>query len=202
MLTLLWLVLNHKDTHSKNYPYFKQKIWFFILIFLLISIELILQILFLTNISTASPVLCCSAIYKDESNQLPFNLSNTILITLFYIVTIATIIFAYFKKRLALFGFSIIHLFISYYAIAYFFATYVYELPSHKCPFCLLQSDYYFIGYFIYGSLFTALFYALSAAIFKFSNQNFKRAMVWYVLFTLACSFSYIIYIIKNHTFL
>jgi hypothetical protein len=34
-----------------------------------------------------------------------------------------------------------------------FVSSYVYELPTHHCPFCLLQREYHFIGYPLYGSL-------------------------------------------------
>ncbi len=198
MLTFLWIILNNQDQYAKNYPYFKHKMWFFILIFTLITTELILQLLFLTNISTASPVLCCSVIYKDDSNSIPFNLSTLQLITLFYILNILLIVLAYFKKRFSLFIFSIFHIYISYYAIVYFFSTYVYELPTHKCPFCLLQSDYYYVGYAIFSSLFIASFYAISSSIYKFASNNFKYALIWYIIFIFFVSSHFIFYIFKN----
>jgi uncharacterized membrane-anchored protein YitT (DUF2179 family) len=34
-----------------------------------------------------------------------------------------------------------------------FFCLYIYELPTHHCPFCLLQREYGFVGYPIYGAL-------------------------------------------------
>ncbi len=202
MLTLLWIVLNHEDQHAKNYPYFKYKMWFFIVIFTLIALELTLQLLFLTNISTLSPVLCCSVIYRDDSNPIPFNLSTLQLITLFYILNIAVIIAAYLKKRFFLFLLSIIHGYISYYAIVYFFSSYIYELPTHKCPFCLLQANYNYIGYLIFGSLFIATFYALSASIFKFTSKSFKSAILWYTLFALFASFHFLLYLLNNGLFL
>jgi len=200
MLTLLWITLNQQDQISKNYPFFKQKMYFFVAIFILITVELSLEILFLTNISTQTPVLCCSTIYKavDDTRALPFNLSILQLITLFYLLYLLLIIFAYLKKRVMLFTFCLFYIYITYYAVVYFFSTYVYELPTHKCPFCILQSDYYYIGYFIFTSLFIATFYALSATIYKFANKNFNKAIIWYTLFVIICSFPFIFYILKN----
>jgi hypothetical protein len=32
-------------------------------------------------------------------------------------------------------------------------SVYIYELPSHHCPFCILQPEYHFIGYPMYGAI-------------------------------------------------
>jgi hypothetical protein len=34
-----------------------------------------------------------------------------------------------------------------------FVSPYVYELPSHRCPFCLLQAEYRWVGYPLYAML-------------------------------------------------
>ena len=39
-------------------------------------------------------------------------------------------------------------------SILSFISLYVYELPTHHCPFCLLQKEYGRIGYPLYASLF------------------------------------------------
>jgi hypothetical protein len=198
MLTLLWMIINKKDLHTKNYPYFKQKIWFFIILFLLITLEYILSFLFLTNISTQSPVLCCSILYKADLNPLPFNLKVLDLVALFYIMTFALMISIALKKRFLIFILSLNHIYISYYAITYFFSTYIYELPTHKCPFCLLQADYYYIGYFIFISLFSGLFYALSSSIFNFNNKHYSYSLFCYFFFICFSSVNFLLYFIKN----
>ena len=35
-----------------------------------------------------------------------------------------------------------------------FISLYIYELPTHACPFCLLQKEYHYIGYPLYLTLF------------------------------------------------
>jgi F0F1-type ATP synthase membrane subunit c/vacuolar-type H+-ATPase subunit K len=37
-----------------------------------------------------------------------------------------------------------------------FIGPYVYELPTHHCPFCLLQKEYRYVGYPLYAALLTA----------------------------------------------
>jgi len=35
-------------------------------------------------------------------------------------------------------------------AMVSFIALYFYELPTHHCPFCILQREYHYVGYLIY----------------------------------------------------
>jgi hypothetical protein len=38
-----------------------------------------------------------------------------------------------------------------------FFCLYYYEIPTHHCPFCLLQSEYGRIGFLLYGLMITGV---------------------------------------------
>jgi hypothetical protein len=44
-------------------------------------------------------------------------------------------------------------------------APHAFELPGHLCPFCLLRSDVYGIGYPLFGSIFLAVIWGAGAAI-------------------------------------
>ncbi len=204
MLLLLWITLNSHDEKTLKQPYFKPKLYFFIFIYILMILELFLEVKFLTNISTESPVLCCSAIYVDDAdkNPLPFNLSMINLLVLFYSLYILLIALTYYKKRYLLVPISLFYAYISYYVIVYFLGTYIYELPTHKCPFCMLQSDYYFIGYAIFASLFMATFYALSASAFSFTSKDYKVSGLLYTLFIIISSYSFIMFLVRNGTYL
>ena len=46
--------------------------------------------------------------------------------------------------------------FFSFVAVISFISLYFYQLPTHHCPFDLLQGDYNYIGYPLYLSLFAA----------------------------------------------
>jgi hypothetical protein len=204
MLMMMWIPLHNQDQKWKNHPFFKHKLYLFGVIFILICFELLLEILFFTNISTQTPVLCCSSIYKasKSSNLLPFGLSTTQIAILFYLLYISVVSFCYFKKRVLLFVSSLFYTYISYYTIVYFFSSYIYELPTHKCPFCMLQRDYYYIGYFIFGCLFIATFYALSSSIYRFENKDFYKSILFYTIFVALCSVNFIYYTLSHGVFL
>jgi hypothetical protein len=44
-------------------------------------------------------------------------------------------------------------------------APYVYEVPTHLCPFCLLKRDAHFIGYPLFGAIFLAVVWGVGAAV-------------------------------------
>jgi hypothetical protein len=50
--------------------------------------------------------------------------------------------------------FSVFFFLIALVAIISFISLYFYELPTHHCPFDLLQKEYHYIGYPLYISLF------------------------------------------------
>jgi hypothetical protein len=63
--------------------------------------------------------------------------------------------------------------------IVAFVSVYVYEQPFHHCPFCLLKSDYGYIGYALYIPLFGATASGLSAgAIQRFARVPTLRDIV------------------------
>ena len=54
---------------------------------------------------------------------------------------------------------------ISFQAINGTFSSYIYAMPFHHCPFCMLKPQYGYIGYFIYLALFAAVFAGSGALI-------------------------------------
>ena len=59
----IWMIVNHEDLKAPNYPFFKEKFWFFVVIFILICVEYYFDIAYFLNISLEQPVLCCSIIF-------------------------------------------------------------------------------------------------------------------------------------------
>lgn len=196
-LASLWLLTNRADNRVKKNLYFKKKMWLFIVLYIFVLIEFLLSFNFFTLIETENPVLCCSVIFDDTKNPIPFSLSMFWLLTLFYFLYFIVMACAYKKQKRLLLISSVIFTYISYYAIVYFFSTYIYELPTHKCPFCMLQKEYYYVGYFIYITLFVAVFYTL-AVQFEFMKNSFKKVMLFFSTFVLTLSAYFLIYIIRN----
>jgi len=58
-------------------------------------------------------------------------------------------------------------LFLALAAVVSFVSPYIYELPTHHCPFDILQRRYSFIGYPLYISLFCGTFFGLLPGVFQ-----------------------------------
>ncbi len=204
ILVLLWLTLNKEDLHSKDFKYFTQKIWFYLFIYLWISVEIVLEYLYFTNLTTLNPVFCCSTLYSSfyNTNTLPFNMTIKEVLIAFFVAYLSVIFMSYLKKKYFVVIFSFIYIYLSYFSIVYFFGTYVYQLPTHKCPYCLLQSEYYFIGYFIYSALIISVFYSIRALIFNFDKNIFQKVRIWHSLSLFFIILNFIIYLALNRTFL
>ncbi|MEA3433574.1 MAG: hypothetical protein U9R13_03255 [Campylobacterota bacterium] len=204
-LSGLWLSMNSIDLKAKNYPYLKLKSWFFILIFLLLSAEFILDILYFTHIETNNPVSCCSVIFGQTggANGLPFGLDIPKLLILFYLLFALVVLTILSDLAVMSIIASLLFGVIAYYAVVYFFGTYIYELPTHLCPFCMLQDHYYYVGYLLWGLLMLGVFLTIDAAVmqgfFKQPSKSLKRiSLLLLSIFVLLCSAYVIVYYLKN----
>ena len=204
-LSGIWLSVNRLDLEAKTYPYLKLKSWFFLGIFLLLTAEFMLDWFYFSHIRIDRPVSCCSVIFGQLGgrNGLPLGLDIPKLLILFYLLFGLSIMTLWANiYRLALFVIPFFGV-IAYYAVVYFFGTYVYELPTHQCPFCMLQSHYHYVGYLIWGSLLIGLFLALDHTLlhllFRQGSEKIKRvSLLFLILFVTVCSSYVLIYYLKN----
>ncbi|QOR62182.1 hypothetical protein ACM66Z_01520 [Sulfurovum sp. ST-21] len=204
-LSGLWLSMNSLDLKAKNYPYLKAKSWFFIVVFVFLSVEFTLDILYFTHIETSNPVTCCSVIFgvSGGANDLPFGLNIPRLLILFYLLFALLVLTVNASMPLVSIGASLLFAIVAYYAVVYFFGTYIYELPTHQCPFCMLQNHYNYVGYFVWGSLLLGIFFVLDSAVmqlfFKRSSKKLKRvSLLFLTLFVVLCSFYVGLYYLEN----
>ena len=204
-LLLFWMALNHYDLEARHYPWFRAKSWLFLGIFVLASLELWMDWAYFTHIDIHRPVSCCSALFGqlEGANPLPFGLDIPKLLLLFYLlyglIVVATLAR---QDLLAVAGYGLFVV-VAYYAVVYFFGTYVYELPTHKCPFCMLQKEYYYVGYLIWGTLFGGVFLGIVAGLLHrligARTEGMMRAALWLVSgFVLLCSLYVGVYYIRN----
>jgi len=208
-LLTVWLTINYFDLEAKDYPFTKMKYYLFIAIFIIASIEFYLDWSYFLDINLNQPVSCCSALFGqlEGANPLPFGLDTKTLLILFYLLsaTVITLLFSY--QDILAFIFLGLFIYLSYYAIVYFFGTYIYELPTHKCPFCMFQREYHYIGYLIWGSLFGGVFLSIDSVISK-EILGIDSKRVRYIgiglitLFIFTVSFIVLLYRLRNGVWL
>ncbi len=208
-LSGIWLYLYKQDKVEINFPFIKQRYGIFCLLFALFIFEIFLEYMFFSNIDTSTPVACCSIIFGVNSNSvgLPFGISIEGILILFYFIFFI-ITFTYFRSYNLLNSLAnILFLILSFYALTYFFSTYVYALPTHKCPYCLFQKDYYFVGYIFWGTLLLGIFYSSCAYILSLITKYdftfmYKISYIFNLIFTILCTSYVAIFYFTNGVFL
>ena len=204
----IWLIVNRQDQKAIDYPYFGTKFWFYLFIFVLLSLEYGLDLAYFSHISTSDVVQCCSAIFGiSGSNTIPFNLTITALLAIFYLLYGLIMLLAYQRHALLLAPVSLLFLYIAYQSVVHFFGTYIYELPTHKCPFCMLQREYYYVGYLLWASLFAGVFFAVANALLRLLIHKeipklYLYAMFFNTFFVILCTAYVLHYLFKNGVWL
>jgi hypothetical protein len=204
-LLTLWLFIHYYDMRTKNHQWFKHKSWLFSLIFVFIVLELVLDFGYFSNIDTHMPVSCCAALFGqlEGANPLPFGLNIPLLLVLFYLLYLLLILTIKSGYTVLYIITNILFVFIAYYAVVYFFGTYIYQLPTHKCPFCMLQPEYYYVGYLLWGTLFMGSYIGLSDAVtrlwLKKTDIRLQKFVVGLLsIFVLLCTAYVTVYYLRN----
>lgn len=203
-----WLLINRYDLKSPKSSYMKLKFFLFQPLFFLLVLEFILELTHFSKISSDTPVVCCSIIFSQNSiNALPFYQKNWFILGIFCLTFLSYLIFGFLKKPLFFGISSILFAFSAIYAIVRFFSPYVYQLPTHLCPFCMLQKEYYYVGYLIYILLFLGVlvaWFGLILYLFKkpIPHIFYKIGIFSNTLLTLILVSYPIIYYLKNNVWL
>ena len=157
----IWLIVNHVDNQGYDYPLIKFKYSFLQVITIIIILETALQLNYFIGLDPEIITSCCGTLFSDETKSLAAELAHLPSVTgkIFYylglLFTFAAGAYFLIRGRGALIFsfFNSLLFFISLAAIISFISLYFYELPTHHCPFCILQKEYHYIGYVLYLSL-------------------------------------------------
>ncbi len=204
-----WLMLNHVDMQEETQPYTRLKFGIFIVAFFLFMGELILEGLMFSSIDIDKIVSCCGTIYSSSASSYIssiFTIDTSLLLGLFY-GNFFLIVLSYFLKKGYLFSLAnLLFIIISIIAVIVFFGTYIYELPTHHCPFCFLQKEYHYIGYAIYTFLFVGTFYGFIISFIHCSEQDkaryYKISIFFDTLLVVLLSGYPLMYYMKNGVWL
>ncbi len=200
-----WLIIHYGDLKYQDLPFSKLKYGFFIVAGSLIVFEIVLDFLMFDSIDLSKIAACCGALFSNASTtslSLLFEISS-IGYGYFFYVTYFILVGLYFKKNDYLFSIvNLLYLLISIVSLIMFFGTYIYELPTHHCPFCILQKEYHYIGYFLYITLFVGTFYGIGLIISQLINGaksfHYNVSIVFNTIYMLIVSYYFVGYYLKN----
>ena len=207
-LFAFWITINAQDMKDEEQKYFKLKYILFLFASILLVLEIATEIVMFSNIDINSIVDCCGAIFSvTDTTYIAEILSQDKLLTTLFYGNFLLLVVLYFLRKKALYGvLNLSFVVIALLSLISFFGTYIYELPTHHCPFCMLQKDYGYIGYILYIFLFYGTFYGVSLPLLEYEKKELQKRFslsIWFNLaYVLLVSYYPLSYYIQNGVWL
>jgi hypothetical protein len=201
----LWLIMNYVDSRAHDYPLIRNK---FILLLAIVPFaisETFFQTAYFLKLRPDIITSCCGSLFGSSRESLRGNLvalpAGPLMIAFYASLVLLT--FTGFRFRVSGQGGPLFSLFavtafpVMALSLLSFISLYFYELPSHHCPFCILQREYGYVGYPLYGSLIGGAIFgggvglllpfrrirSLSGIVPDFSRKLALASVVLYLLF-------------------
>jgi len=161
VLAGLWLVVNYADTRAFDYPLVKKKYAFLLFIIPFIFAEAVLLGKYFFNLRADVITSCCGSLFSAANTGVTSEIVSLppvpVLSAYYGLLAALSLSGAYFLLRGRggyVFSLLSVGVFaVSVVALISVVSIYVYELPTHHCPFCVLQKEYGYVGYVLYVTL-------------------------------------------------
>jgi len=188
ILAGLWLVLNYADNQGYDYPLIKKKYLLLAFIAPFIFLEAILESAYFLSMKADVITSCCGSLFSSErvtgiGSEIA-SLPAMPMMWVFYSAMLCTLLCGIFFYLKGVGGYlyaalSLLMFFISLVSIVSFISLYIYELPTHHCPFCIIMEEYNYIGYLLYMLLFGATVSGLGVgALIPFHQVESLQSML------------------------
>ncbi|MDD1622049.1 MAG: hypothetical protein LUQ11_11260 [Methylococcaceae bacterium] len=212
ILAGLWLVLNHADNQGYDYPLIKKKYLLLALVAPFIVLETLLESAYFLGMQADVITSCCGSLFSSEKagglGSEIASLPARPMMWIFYVamlITMSSGLIFYLKGKGGYLyaGLSLLMFVISLVSIVSFISLYIYELPTHHCPFCIIMEEYHYIGYLLYVLLFGAVVAGMGTGLLipfreveslkhlldGFINKLALASLVFYAAFTAFVSY-------------
>lgn len=168
-----WLILNHADNRGYDYPLIRPKYLLMLVLTLLVLTETVLLFSYVLHLKGNLITSCCGSLFSSEQPGITGELAGLpprLTAFWFTFISLTTVVcgIRFIRRSRGGWLFSITSVLFTVSALAAvisFISLYYYELPTHHCPFCILQPEYHAIGYLLYAALLGSGICAIGAGI-------------------------------------
>jgi hypothetical protein len=162
LLAGVWLIVNHVDNRGYDYPLIKVKYELLNVVAPLLLLEGVLLVAYFAGIKPDIITSCCGSLFSHEGGGFSGDLAALphlpMQIAFFSAMALTAASGAWFwlkgRGGYLFSALSFATFLIAVVSVLSFICLYFYELPTHHCPFCLLQKGYGYVGYVLYATLF------------------------------------------------
>ncbi|MBI4773187.1 MAG: hypothetical protein HY788_03225 [Deltaproteobacteria bacterium] len=169
----VWLSMNHIDNQAEDYPLIRPKYKFLMFLTGMLLLETYLQLRYFSGMRADVITSCCGTLFSESSETItgelagiPSIASQIILFASFLLTIRVGGYYLWTGKGAKAFSRMSVWFFVfALVALISFISLYYYELPTHHCPFCVLQKEYHYIGYPMYITLLTGSIFGISVGL-------------------------------------
>ena len=174
-----WLVVNHVDNQAQDYPLIRAKYKLLIVLTVMLLLGAFLLIGYFGGLRADVITSCCGTLFSESRQSITNELAGVgsytakviLLVSFFFLIRFG-VRFLWSRRSARLFSSLSVWFFVfALVAVVSFISLYFYEMPTHHCPFCVLQKDYYYIGYPMYIALLSGVISGLSLGILQRYGQ-------------------------------
>lgn len=215
LLAGVWLIVNHVDNRGYDYPLIKVKYELLNVVAPLLLLEAVLLVAYFAGIKPDIITSCCGSLFSHEGGGFSGDLAalphRPMQIAFFAGMALAAVsgVWFYLKGRGGYFfsSFAFATCLIAIASVLSFICLYFYELPTHHCPFCLLQAGYGYVGYVLYATLFGGAVAGLGVGVLMPFRQ--VGSLLWIIpvtqrrlaVVTLVCYLLFTVIVVWNMVF-
>jgi hypothetical protein len=219
-----WLLLHQLDIRVETYPLVRLKFAYLLALLPFLLADVLLQTLYLAGLKPDIITSCCSVVFAQagpESGNLMGIPPRGLMLAGYYggILALALVGVMLLKnvggkawRRLLTAVYSlgwVTFFFLALAVITSIISCYIYALPNHRCPFCIIKPEYNYIGLAIYFTLIGGAFFGASAGVAalvgrhpdltepasRYRQAAIRISLVLLVLFTILTSYHYLLYL-------
>lgn len=227
-----WILLHQLDIRSEVYPLVRVKYLYLLLLLPLILADIVFQSLYIAKLDPDIITSCCSVVLSDAAGQdgnLLAGLPHQPMLVLYYgtmaVLALCALLgnnllpglriaagrwqaglsFFYGAIWLWFFGLALL-------TITSVISSYIYAMPFHRCPFCIIKREYCYIGLAIYFILICGSFFGVSVAVAEVVGRSsdlsgaarrYRKAAIYFslvllILLAILSSYHYLAYIVTG----
>jgi hypothetical protein len=161
LLAGLWLVVNHVDSRGHDFPLVRPRYAALLVMAPLAFLEACAVTGYFLGLKADVITSCCGSLFGGDQGSFAGGIASLPPLpatATFYVagaITLAAALLVWRRGRGAvlLAVASVITFLAALAALISVFGLYLYQIPTHHCPFCLLQKEYGGIGYLLYALL-------------------------------------------------